>query len=300
MISEEQKLERKNYIGGSDCAAILGVSKYRTPLSVYLEKKGELITEDISDKICVKLGNKLEQAVAELFSEETGLEVRKANDTFFHKDFPFLAANIDRKITGERSGLEIKTTNSFSKKELSNGEIPNEWLCQCWHYMAVTGYEKWYLAILVGNNDFYIHVLHRDEELLSQLIKKEVNFWENYFLKDIRPAEMISDKDSETISRLFPRSIKNEIELNLDFYDSVKKIKTLEAKAKEIESTIEETKNKLKFALGENESGTLGDIKVSWKSQEKKSLDGNLVKEMAPEIYEKCIKTTSYRVMRIK
>ena len=97
-LTKEQVEARKNYIGGSDAAAILGLSRYKTALEVWAWKTGQVVPDDISDKVYIKLGNKLEQTVAEFFMEETGKKVQRVNDTIFHPKYPFLGANIDRKV----------------------------------------------------------------------------------------------------------------------------------------------------------------------------------------------------------
>ena len=129
--------KRKEYIGGSDCAGVLGLSRWTTPLKIWAVKTGQIVPEDISQKIAVKLGNKLEQTVCELFTEQTGLKVRRVNETLFHKDYNFIGANIDRKIEGQDVILEAKTCSAFKAKEWGEDEIPAEYLLQCYHYLAV-------------------------------------------------------------------------------------------------------------------------------------------------------------------
>ena len=71
MLTAQQKKERLNYIGSTDIAGVLGMSQYKSPLSVWSEKTGQIIPEDISNKLQVKLGIKMESIVGELFTEET-------------------------------------------------------------------------------------------------------------------------------------------------------------------------------------------------------------------------------------
>ena len=109
--------DRRTFLGGTDAAAVLGLSRYRTPLQVWAEKTGALDEQNIDDKLHVKLGKRLEEVVAELYTEKTGKKVRRVNETLYHPQFPFLAANIDRRVVGEDTLLECKTTNSFKAKE---------------------------------------------------------------------------------------------------------------------------------------------------------------------------------------
>jgi len=84
--------DRKRYLGGTDAAGVLGLSRWATPLSVWAAKTGQVEGEDISGRLAVKLGHKLEHTVAELFMEATGKKVQRVNDSIFHQKHSFIAA----------------------------------------------------------------------------------------------------------------------------------------------------------------------------------------------------------------
>lgn len=67
--------------------------------------------------------------------------------------------------------------------------------------MAVTGASCCYVATLIGNEDFVIHKLERDEELINYLMEEEEKFWNEYILGDKVP---IPD-GSEDYSRFFKK-----------------------------------------------------------------------------------------------
>jgi putative phage-type endonuclease len=124
MLTPKQISERRGYIGSTDSAAILGLSRYSTPLHVWAVKTGQIIEEDISGKLPVRLGHKLEQAVAELFSEETGKKLHRVNETIYHPKYPFLAANVDRRVVGEKAAVEIKNVGAFRRDDWRDGASP--------------------------------------------------------------------------------------------------------------------------------------------------------------------------------
>ena len=99
-------------------------------------------------------GNVLEEVVAQEFAKRTGLKVQRRNAILQHPAYPWMLANVDRLIVGERIGLECKTASEYLKKEWEGEEIPVTYLLQCQHYMAVTGYEAWWIAVLIGGNKF--------------------------------------------------------------------------------------------------------------------------------------------------
>ena len=134
MPHEEWLRYRKKGIGGSDAGAICGVNKYRSAVSVFLDKTTEQTSE--FDNEAMRQGRDLEQYVAERFCEETGKKVRRANAIFSHSELPFMLANVDRLVVGENAGLECKTASAFSADKWADGSIPPEYEVQCNHYMA--------------------------------------------------------------------------------------------------------------------------------------------------------------------
>ena len=151
--SHEEWLQlRHQYIGGSDAAAVVGMNAYVSPYSLWAEKTGKI--PGFSGNLATEVGTWLEEFIAQKFAQETGKKVRKRNHSFINSDFPFAIANIDREIVGEDAGLEIKSTDSMNIKKFKNGEYPANYYCQCVHYMAVTGKQRWYLAVLIGNKEF--------------------------------------------------------------------------------------------------------------------------------------------------
>ena len=109
--------ERRKYIGGSDIATVLGMSRWNTPLKLWLEKIGEAEPTDLSTNEAVQLGTELEDFVAKKFAKATGKQVRKQSKMYVHKDYPFMVAHVDRLITRTNELLECKTCSAFKKEE---------------------------------------------------------------------------------------------------------------------------------------------------------------------------------------
>lgn len=291
---------REKFIGGSDAAGVLGLSRWATPLSVWAEKTGQVKGADISDKVCVKLGNKLEQTVAELFTEETGKRVRRSNEMIVHPRFDFIVANIDRRIVGENSILECKTCSAWKAKEWESEEIPQEYIIQCVHYLAVTGAKMAYIAVLIGNQDFKLKSIARDETMIKELIEKEVYFWNTFVTPKIMPTQ-ISCADSPTLLSLFPNAEENtEIELGEDINQMVDSLNAYKEDSKSIEGHIEQLENVLKSKIKENEIGVTSRFKIYWGNTSRTSLDAKAIKENEPEFYSKYSKKTASRRFTIK
>jgi predicted phage-related endonuclease len=262
-----------------------------------MEKTGYPM-EDISHKLAVKLGLKLEQAVAELFEEETGKKVHRVNETVFHKKYDFLAANLDRKVEGEKAVLECKTTSAFRASEFKEDEMPGEYIFQCLHYLMVTGYDKAYLAVLIGNQDFKWITIDRDDQKLKDLEKREVAWWEKYIIRGVMPTEVMA-QDDEALQTLYPHEkILQEIPLGDEASILFENLQAYEQDKFILEKEIDEAKNRLKQMIAENDCGTTDLYRATWKYQESIRVDSKKLKANHPKIYDKCSNKSSTRVFR--
>lgn len=300
MLTDSQLKERVHYIGASEAAAVLGMSRWGSPLSVWAEKTGAIKPEDISDLLPVKLGNKLEQTVAELFMEETGKQVARVNSTVYHPKYPFIGANLDRRVVGERAVLECKTAGAFKYKEWEGDEFPAEYVIQVMHQLAVTGYERGYLAVLIGNQDFKIKTIDRDEEALAKLVNREVEFWKTFIEPNVMPS-VIRANDKDTLSRLFPEAADGkEIELD-DRADAICEILDgMKADKRNLEAKIEQHENELRAMLKDAEIGRTNNHKIYWANVTTNRLDTDALKEKRPEVFAAFRKMTTARRLLIK
>lgn len=191
---------RRVGIGGSDAAKIvLSAEQYRyaDPGALYLDKIGEGPAEE-DESLAARHGRFCEELVAQLYEEATGNKVRRCNMILRSDAHPFMIADIDRKIVGRREGLECKTVGEFAARmketdpetgeakwvdrfvegdmETSLSRKP-EWYCQMQHYMAVTGWEMWHLAVLIGNRRFLWYDVPRDDAWIDEMVRQEAEFW---------------------------------------------------------------------------------------------------------------------------
>ena len=176
-----------NGIGGSDAAAAIGMSPWKSPYTLWCEKTG-IINNDV-DNEAMRLGRDLEDYVASRFMEETGKKVHRSSFSFQNAEYPFMLANVDRIVVGEDAGLECKTTSALTRTKYDKGDIPIQYYVQCMHYMAVTGKKKWYIAILVLGIGFYWFEVNWDDEEIANLIQAEGEFW-RYVIENKVKQEM--------------------------------------------------------------------------------------------------------------
>ena len=280
-MSREEWLERrKKTVGGSDAAAIVGLSAYASPYSIWADKTGRL--PDKPDTEAMRQGRDLEEYVARRFSEKTGKKVRRNTAMLYNPLYPFAHADVDRMIVGENAGLECKTTSSLDLKQFNGVEFPEKYYVQCVHYMAVTGADRWYLAVLVFGRGFFEYMLERNEAEINALMNAEREFW-THVENDTPPLADGSDATADALSVIYRESQEQSIELFgrgsvIDEYIGLK------AQKKAIEDRIGELENLIKSDMGDAECGSCGNFKVSWKSQERKSFQAKAFAADFPHI----------------
>jgi len=298
-MSYDEWLElRKSGIGGSDIGAIMGFNSYKSVYQVFLEKTSQYHEE--IDNEAIYFGNELEDFVAREFTKRTGKKVRRLNKMLSHSKYPFMLANLDRIVVGEDALLECKTANEYMKGEWEGNEIPASYLCQVHHYLAVTGYSKAYIAVLIGGNKFVWKEIERDEEFIQILIEREKDFWENHVLKDVPPPIDDSEATKELLGNMYPKDDGTIIRLTRDediIIEAIEAIKT-ELKTLEAQKTLYE--NQLKAVMKNATTGQTQRHVATLKTVKRTNIDSARLKAEQPDIYEKYTNSTSYRRLNIK
>lgn len=286
-------------LGGSDAGIVLGLSKWKSPFQLWLEKTGQVEAEDISDREYVYWGTVLEQAVADRFCELTGKKVRKQG-LLQNVEHPWMLASVDRIVIGENAILECKTANGFAEKDWQEDKLPNTYYCQLQHYMAVGGYDKAYIACLIGGNHFVWKEVERNEDDIKALIEIEEKFWTKVLTKTMPDVDG-SDSCTEALKEKFSGGNLEAIELDAAASAQIARYFILKEQADSIKTQMDTIRNGLCVSLGDNEYGYSDDHKVSWKVQAgRKSLDTKALEKDHPAIYEKYLKVGKpTRVFRI-
>ena len=294
---EEWLSLRRNFIGGSDAGAVVGLNPYKSAYTLWAEKLGKV--PEFEGNLITEVGSYLEDFVATLFERETGNKVRRKNRMLINSEYPFACADVDRIVVGENAIVEIKTTNSLpAMRRFKNGEYPESWYCQMTHYLAVGGFDKAYLAVLIGCREFKIFVLERDEGEIKALMLAEKEFWDKVE-KKIPPLADGSESTSETLTTIFPESTDDTV--NLMAYESdLKQYMTYTSLIKDIERQRDEVANRIKAFLGESGRGESAGYKVSWTSSERKSFDSKrFTTDHANMDLSDYYKTSTYRTFKV-
>jgi putative phage-type endonuclease len=289
MNERQQWLEdRRKGIGGSDAAAVLGLSKSRTPLQVYQDKRGEGVEQE--DNEAMLWGRVLEPVVRQQYAERTGRIVRLPEGILAHPKYPFMLANIDG-VTGDNRLVEIKTARTpIGFGEPGTDEVPQAYLIQVQHYLTVTALSVADLAVLIGGSDFRIYEIPADPELQGMIIEDEAAFWKH--VEDGIPPEPITFADMQ--QRYGRASRAATVIAGEEVIEAVQRLHSIKTALKAHEEAEEEQKAVIMKALGESDTllDSDGNILATWKAAKPaQRFDTKMFQIGHPDLYAQFLKT---------
>ena len=270
---------RASFLGGSDIGSIVGVSKYRSAMEVWLEKTGKKVIH--KDSFALRFGSFAESFIADEYALLTGEQLVNHPYGIIHPRHSFCVGHIDRFVMDQpdlplfasdgtlnaKKLLECKTANLYSQSdwgEPGTDAIPLAYLCQCLWYLGITNLAEIDVAVLLGGSDLRVYTITRDLELETLLFEKATFFWTEYIKKDLPPPpQSISD-----CQVLFQRTnVGKSIEASPEILDLIRKLKILESQTQLKEGQIEGIKQELMMKMEDAEAVThLGKPIVTWKA----------------------------------
>lgn len=290
---EEWLALRRNGIGGSEAAAIVGVDPWSTAFEVYWDKKGRVAAKETTRHM--EWGHRLEDSIRRWFADKTGLPVVHEKIMYQHPEHSFMLANMDG-LVGDDAILECKNTDWRNEDDWADGP-PLHYTLQTNHYLAVSGRRRAYVAVLIGGNDPRYFVIERDEELIGMLIDAERDFWENNVLADVEPPVTARVSDKELLGGLWVPQPDSEILLPPEHVEHLMERKWKKAEMKRLEEEIDGHENAVKAYMGENIVGIGVDGKplVTWKQQDDTRVDPKRLRAELPEVFETYSNTKQIR-----
>ena len=299
-MTHQQWLDmRKKSVGGSEIAAALGLSRWRSPFDVWAEKTGHVTRKDeLTD--AMRFGTLLEPVIRKEFARRNGLEVCECPYILAHKDYPFMTCNLDGYVKlpdGSCAVLEIKTANTFASDDWANMGAPIEYVMQVQYYLAITQMRFAYLAVLIGSSDYRQVIIERDDEVIAVIIEKLKDFWK---MVETNTPPPVRGMDNNILASLYPNSrttvmaLGKEHEAILTQYEEAKKAMDEAKKLKE------DAEAKLKALMQDNEVACCGEYKVSWKSSSRTTFSSDKAKELLNmEQIKSCMVESSVRTFRV-
>ena len=299
-MTHQQWLDmRKKSVGGSEIAAALGLSRWRTPFDVWAEKTGHVTKKD-EPTDAMRFGTLLEPVIRSEFARRNSLEVCECPFILAHKDYRFMTCNLDGYVKlpdGSCAVLEIKTANAFASEDWANMGAPLEYIMQVQYYLSITNMKVAYLAALIGGSDYRQIIIERDDDIIEVIIQKLKEFWH---MVETNTPPPVNGMDNNLLAAIYPQSrsvvmaLGKEHEALLLQYEEAKKAMDAAKKRKE------DAEAKLKALMQDNEVACCGEYKVSWKSSSRTTFSSDKAKELLNmEQIKSCMVESSVRTFRV-
>jgi putative phage-type endonuclease len=280
---DEWLADRRSGIGGSDIAAILGLSPWKTAVDVWIDKTGQSTEDAIGNAEAVRWGTLLEDVVAREYSERMYRTVQRVNRILRHPLYEWAIGNIDRAIVAPKSRvrvaddggtllgadglLEVKTASAYKAgdwgRDGDDDAVPVYYQAQVMWYLGITGQTWADVAALIGGQRMVIRRIHRDDETIAAMLDRAFDFWYRHVLTR-KPPEPSTAKDVES---LFPSDNGEAIEATDDLLAAYNAAREAKSRIAQAEADYEEAAERIKLALGERSALTLnGKPLVTWKA----------------------------------
>ena len=306
---------RRQGIGGSDAAVLLGQSPWSTRRNLYYNKVGiKPIVDEEDNFVAKEVGHLLEPLVAEIFQKKTGYKVYKDTNMYRHPDYPFMLVNLDYLVElpdGRIAILECKTGSVYNVDKWKDGKVPANYETQCRHEMAVMGIDICFIARLLGNSDdgFGFVQIDRDEDLEQDLIQVEEDFWQHVIDCEVPSLEgedgelaietlrkyvaANTSVPSVKISPFYAKTLREIKELQEEKSETEKAVKNLDARIKTMYVPIID---EMGSAIQGECTGSDGSrFVVSYKPTIRTTVDATKLKTEEPTVYERFVKQSESR-----
>jgi putative phage-type endonuclease len=300
-MSDEQWHEwRSQGIGASEVPAILGVSSFASPWSLWAEKTGRTQRSATSQR--QRIGQVLEGAIAQLFHEETGYHVAGEQTWCTHRDLPWARATVDGfvlrnegdSIADALGDLEIKTDGAPSW----DGIPPRIWTQVQWQ-MFVTDMPRAWVAVLHSGFTFRVHEVERDNTAITDMVCAVSRFWFDHVQADTPPPVDSADATRDAIGNVWPDHDPGKVASLDDLVDVIEHRDVLKAEIKRGEDALKLAENAIKEALADAEVGTIRGIPVlTCKTQTRTGIDTKALRLAHPDIAAEFETSSTYRVLR--
>lgn len=319
-VHQPSAMERRGFLGGSDMAAVLGISPWKTPYELWEQKLGmEEETEDSEQKVKVlNRGKRLEPVVMEMLQDEYDLTIIARNGVYFDGEYPWMRSEIDFEYSYDHPDLaegaqlvgngDVKTVHPYAAKdwgETLTDEVPAYYVAQFQWGMMITGAKVCAVAALIGADDLRMYYVQRDEEIIAMLRERAIDYWFNHVLAEVPPPM----KTSADADRMLAKFSGVTVVAPEDVKRAIRYLKGVKAAEKRLELKRDEFETAVKLTLAmatKDETGgkyllvdEAGKKLASWNPQSTSRVSAKKVKELHPDIVGEVTETSTFRVLRL-
>ncbi len=240
MLTSEEIKERQGFLGGSDMPIIMGLSSYKTPYMLFLEKKGLIDTNVEEETEQQYWGKMLEPVVKSHFEKNNNVIVDDCN-AVHHPKFSFIRGNLDGFIKSLNAVWEGKCSSAFMRHvwgDEGTDAIPMEYLVQIATYCSIKNADIAFLSVLIGGNQYREFIYERNLDLESIILEHATKFWD-CVQNNIEP-EAINLSDIKT--KYKKSNPENTVEYDTYIAEQISALSEIKEAMKELEKAEEEAK----------------------------------------------------------
>lgn len=274
---------RRETVGASEAPAAMGISKFDTPLSLYLRKVGA--TPEAEENEAMRFGTLLEPIVLDEYERRTGRKIVE-RQVYFRGDLAcsFMSATLDG-LTEDGIAVEAKTIGAYAAKDLGiegTDEIPAPWLVQAHQQMMLSNVKRVDFAVLVGGQNFRTYHVDWTPRLAETVELKVGAFWAH--VEKRIPPSLTPGRDGEALSLLY-REMGPTIQADDELADLVATWEDLGAHSREAERQAKAYREMVLERLGQNSAAILP--------------DGRILKRSVSEVAAATIQRKAYSSVRL-
>lgn len=253
---------RRRGIGASEAAAILGLSKFLSPMDVWSDKVG--LAEPRAELERMKWGKRLQRPIAEGYAEETRRILIDPGPYALLRSVrhPWLVASPDYFLASRETSpgpgtLDVKNSSVFMRQDWSD-EPPLAYQIQVQQQLLVTGLTWGVLAVLLGGQELVYADLAVHAGAQAWLLEDLEKFW-GLVRTETPPAVLDgSAQTTAALRALFPKPEPGQtVVLPPDALEWDRTIQEGEASIDALEGAVNAAKNQLRAAIGSAEAGVL-------------------------------------------
>jgi putative phage-type endonuclease len=284
-MDAETKARRKQYITGTDIAAIIGVSPWKTPLDVFMDKKG--LSPETPDKEIFYWGRACEPIIADRYARDHNVELVEPG-FLVHPEHDWWAGIPDRAVKGQPLGLEIKTAGWRARDKWGTpgtDEIPDYYHTQGAWYIPLLGAEAMDFPVLFSGQEYAEYTIRRDLELEGLLMEAAERFIRDALDKNIAPEMREPVSADRYIRARFPQNTRPLVQADPELTKVIAELRDARSALAIAEKREALLTAKVKAAIGDADgvASELGNL--TWKTAKgRASLDAKALERDHPEL----------------
>lgn len=253
---------RRKHITGTDVPAILGLSKWSSPLEVWMVKTGKKIPEREETDAMI-WGRHLEEACRCWTAEAIGHTIEPNKDTIYvHEELDWLCCTPDGFVV-EKVGRNLlptkywegKCPSVYSRDEWSGGVVPKYYGQQVQIGLEITGLTEGILSALISP-ELKWGVVGPDPNL-ERTLETLTNFWEHHVQRDVPPAASASDRDTLILRELHPADDGEVVALSPKCIAASNRLDWLEKQRSLLKEQRDLLRNMLRQEIGDHSFAAL-------------------------------------------